>query len=199
MCAVSRCMCELEPLVLIQNATGTVSAMTGKYPANSQNVEMARLLSFNQESRLDTFLAKLEEAYNNNRIADITTSAVMELYDYKVPIFYWAHVLSIVINFFFFLFVTKLAAIRHAERATQASLEAADNHATSLQHRLAQVGAESSRLHQLLFHNQQCLEGVRVENATLSATLQNKVEKLQVKNECNTMREDMCITVKFIS
>lgn len=58
--------------------------------------------------------------------------------------------------------------MRHSERAIQSSLEAANNHATSLQHRLAQVVAESSRLHQLLFDTQQCLEGVKAEKSALT-------------------------------
>jgi predicted nucleic acid-binding Zn-ribbon protein len=58
--------------------------------------------------------------------------------------------------------------MRHSEKAMQTSLEAANNHATSLQHRLAQVVAESSRLHQLLFDTQQCLEGLKAEKLILT-------------------------------
>lgn len=61
--------------------------------------------------------------------------------------------------------------MRHSERAMQSSLEAANNHATSLQHRLAQVIAESSRLHQLLFDTQQCLEGIKAEKSALTGKL----------------------------
>lgn len=61
--------------------------------------------------------------------------------------------------------------MRHSERAMQSSLEAANNHATSLQHRLAQVVAESSRLHQLLFDTQQCLEGTKAEKSVLTGKL----------------------------
>lgn len=45
----------------------------------------------------------------------------------------------------------------------ETSLEAANNHSTHLHHRLAQMSAEASRLYQLLYHNQQCLEGLRQE------------------------------------
>ncbi|XP_043271949.1 uncharacterized protein [Venturia canescens] len=153
--SVANCMSELEPLILVQNSNGAVSTMGGIFPTHGPIAEMTPLFSFNQESRLDAFLVKLEEAFNGNQIGDITTSAVMELYDYK------------------------LAAMRHAERATQASLEAANNHATSLQHRLAQIVAESSRLHQLLFNNQQCLEGVRAEKVNLTATIQAQARKIE--------------------
>lgn len=67
--------------------------------------------------------------------------------------------------------------MKHSERAMQSSLEAANNHATSLQHRLAQVVAESSRLHQLLFDTQQCLEGTRAEKSTLMEKLNEMEEK----------------------
>lgn len=61
--------------------------------------------------------------------------------------------------------------MRHFERAMQSSLEAANNHSTSLQHRVAQVVAESCRLHQLLFDTQQCLEGIKAERTILTGKL----------------------------
>ncbi|XP_024941774.1 uncharacterized protein LOC107268725 isoform X2 [Cephus cinctus] len=147
--AVARCMGELEPLVLVQNGAGNKSSLNTRFPELCHAGEMAPLFSLAQEGRLDAFIAKLEEAFESNQIGDITTSAVMELYEYK------------------------LAAMRHAEKATQASLEAANSHATSLQHRLAQVVAESSRLHQMLFCTQQCLEGVQAEKANLTGKLRD--------------------------
>ena len=66
--------------------------------------------------------------------------------------------------------------MRHAERSMQSSLEAATNHATSLQHRLAQVVAQSSQLHQLLFNTQQCLEGLQVEKDALLKKLKSTEE-----------------------
>lgn len=126
-----------------------VTNIGSKMTINANN-EMAPLFSFAQEERLDAFLAKLKRTYESNQINDITTSAVMELYEYK------------------------LAAMRHAERAMQSSLEAASNHGTSLQHRLAQVVAESSRLHQMLFDTQQCLEGVK---STLTVKLAEAEEQ----------------------
>lgn len=62
----------------------------------------------------------------------------------------------------------------------QSSLEAASNHATSLQHRLAQVIAESSRLHELLFDTQQCLEGTKAEKLALTGKL-NEMEEQSKK------------------
>lgn len=70
----------------------------------------------------------------------------------------------------------QLAAIRNAERANQASLEAANNRVTSLQHQLAQVIAESRKLHQLLFRSQQSLEGLQKEKIAFTTRIQ-EVEK----------------------
>lgn len=72
-----------------------------------------------------------------------------------------------------------MASMRHAERSMQTSLEAASNHATSLQHRLAQLIAQSSQIHQVLFNTQQCLEGAQVEKVALAKALQEKEEKSQ--------------------
>ncbi|EFN73679.1 Protein KIAA1524-like protein [Camponotus floridanus] len=150
--AVAVCMKELEPLMLIQS-NNNVLEVTNKSSLNYTGNELAPLFSVTQEERLDACLAKLKSAFESNQINDIATSAVMELYEYK------------------------LAAMRHSERAMQSSLEAANNHGTSLQHRLAQVVAESSRLHQLLFDTQQCLEGIRAEKSVLTRTLHEKEEQ----------------------
>ncbi|GAB1866513.1 Protein KIAA1524-like protein [Camponotus japonicus] len=150
--AVAVCMKELEPLMLIQS-NNNVLEVTNKASLNYTGNELAPLFSITQEERLDACLAKLKSAFESNQINDIATSAVMELYEYK------------------------LAAMRHSERAMQSSLEAANNHGTSLQHRLAQVVAESSRLHQLLFDTQQCLEGIRAEKSILTKTLHEKEEQ----------------------
>jgi hypothetical protein len=69
-----------------------------------------------------------------------------------------------------------MAAMKHAERTMQASLEAASNHATNLQHRLAQLVTQSSQLHQVLFNTQQCLEGTQIEKQSLMNKL-NETEE----------------------
>lgn len=56
------------------------------------------------------------------------------------------------------LYEYKLAAMGHAERAAMASVEAASQRCVHLQHHTAQLTAELSRLHQLLFHTQQSHE-----------------------------------------
>lgn len=73
--------------------------------------------------------------------------------------------------------------MRHAERTMQTSLESATNHATSLQHRLAQLISQSSQLHQVLFNTQQCLEGMQTEKIALMKKLHETEEKTK-KTHC---------------
>lgn len=80
-------MKQLEPLILIQSTSGMESNIGNKMSINA-NSEMAPLFSFAQEERLDAFLAKLKRTYESNQINDITTSAVMELYEYKVCVLF---------------------------------------------------------------------------------------------------------------
>lgn len=145
--AVSRCMVEMEPLVLIQNKTGITTGITMKQETII-NHNLSPIYSLPQKEQLNDFLDKLKDAFDSNKFEDITTSAIMELYEYK------------------------LAAMTHAEKENQVNLETADNHATGLQHRLSQIVAESSRLHQLLFSNQQSLEGLKNEKIRLTQKLQ---------------------------
>lgn len=79
--------------------------------------------------------------------------------------------------------------MRHAERAMQSSLEAANNHGTSLQHRLAQIVAESSRLHQMLFDTQQCTEGLKAEKYTLTHKLMDMED--QSKKALATKKQEI--------
>ena len=73
-------MKELEPLILVQNTNNNILEISSKVSLNYIGNELAPLFSFKQEERLDAFLTKLE----SNQINDIPTSAVMELYEYKV-------------------------------------------------------------------------------------------------------------------
>nr|CAD7572231.1 unnamed protein product [Timema californicum] len=141
--SLAKSLCDLEPLVLIPSSGSSKSTtLFGEYNSASAH-DMTPMFSLAQEGCLDQFIARLQEMAENNKISDISTSAVMELYEYK------------------------LASMSHSERALQSSLEAANTHSTHLQHRLAQLTAEISRRQQLLFHTQQCLEGLREEKAKL--------------------------------
>ncbi|XP_011499542.1 PREDICTED: protein CIP2A [Ceratosolen solmsi marchali] len=149
--AVAKCMAELQPLVVIQEKINI-----SKDSENLINIHLydsLPLFSMAQENRLDTLISKLENAFEKNNLSNITTSAIMELYEYK------------------------MATMKHAERTMQASLEAASNNATSLQHRLAQLITQSSQLHQVLFNTQQCLEGTQIEKHSLMNKLKETEEK----------------------
>lgn len=118
------------------------------------------LMSGAQIEQLDRVLERLTEALAGGQVHSVATSEVMELYEYK------------------------MAAIGHAERHAQASLEAANQHATHLQHRLAQMSTEVSRLHQLLFHAQQCHEEARRQLRVCednAAALSARLSKEQVR------------------
>lgn len=78
------CMKELEPLMLVQSTNSNILEVANKASLNYTGNELAPLFSITQEERLDAFLAKLEATFESNRINDIPTSAVMELYEYKV-------------------------------------------------------------------------------------------------------------------
>lgn len=70
--------------------------------------------------------------------------------------------------------------MRHAEKALEASLEAADNRVTNIQHRLAQITAQSNQLHKVLFNTQQCLEGTRTEKIALVKNVHELEEKNRI-------------------
>ncbi|XP_043472999.1 protein CIP2A homolog [Leptopilina heterotoma] len=149
---VAHCMGEIESLVLVRGEMNKSSENRNKYSGHYSGMEMMPFMSHVQEERLNVCIDKLNKAHVENKVNDVTTSAVIELYEYK------------------------LAAIRNAERSNQASLEAANNRVTSLQHQLAQVIAESRKLHQLLFRSQQSLECLQKEKSLFSAKIE-EIEK----------------------
>lgn len=77
-------MKKLEPLILVQSTNSNVLGITNKTTVHYTKNEMTPLFSIVQEERLDTFLTKFKTAFESNQISDIPTSAVMELYEYKV-------------------------------------------------------------------------------------------------------------------
>ena len=87
-CSVSllaKSLCDLEPLVMISKNPG-IGKINRGVGSNcmSHLQEMTPLFTLAQEGQLDNFIAKLQEALQNNQICDISTSAVMELYEYKL-------------------------------------------------------------------------------------------------------------------
>lgn len=78
-------MKELEPLMLVQSTdSNMLGNITSKTPLNYTGTEMAPLFAIAQEESLDAFLARLQSFFESDQVADIPTSAVMELYEYKV-------------------------------------------------------------------------------------------------------------------
>ena len=167
-------MGELESLVLVRGGPNNALESRGKFSGQYAAAEMMPFMSLVQEERLNVCIDKLKEAYDANKINDVTTSAVIELYEYKVKLLYRKNILEF--KNIYDLTSKQLAAIRNAERANQASLEAANNRVTSLQHQLAQVVAESRKLHQLLFRSQQSLEILQKEKVAFTNKIQ-EVEK----------------------
>lgn len=126
------------------------------------------IMSVMQEEKLDNLIHKLEEALANNQIANVATSDVMELFEYK------------------------MAAMGHAERAAQVSLEAAGKQVAHSKHRLAQMSAESSRLHQMLFHSQQCQEQTTAKLAKVEENMRQTVVRLaKAKTQCTEFENQL--------
>ncbi|KAF5306252.1 hypothetical protein FQA39_LY08950 [Lamprigera yunnana] len=140
---VSTVMSELQPLM---QTASTTSNNGNQYAVDNLCFPM---MSVTQIERLDEIMNKLKEAYEQSNLVNVSTSDVMELYEYK------------------------LATMSHAERAAIASVEAASLRCTHLQHRTAQLTAELSRLHQLLLHTQQCHEdALKTKESVLSKNKQ---------------------------
>jgi hypothetical protein len=98
-CSVSllaKSLSDLEPVVLVSasSAVGKAAANVGIEVGRQQH-NMMPLFDLAQEDRLDNIIDKLEEAVEHREIHDISTSVVIELYEYK------------------------LAAVGHSEKALQ--------------------------------------------------------------------------------
>jgi hypothetical protein len=86
----------------------------------------------------------------------------------------------------------------------EASLEAANSHSTHLHHQLAQMSAEASRLHQLLYHNQQCLEGLQQEKEASicrleAAQMAAEEEHKKHVNVCINMTTLKPVHIEYVS
>lgn len=159
---LSEVMFEIKPV-----AFGPTAPASNKGVNQTSLQELVPLYNCAQESRLNELITALQEAREHNRIGDASTSAVMELYEYK------------------------LAAMGHAERRLQCSLEAADSACTGMNHQIAQYRAEVARLHQMLFYSQQCIEGTVTEKKDLMNKLSDMTTKLtnEKKNQTLELKE----------
>jgi len=87
-CSVSllaKSLHDIESLALISSNSGMGRAVGSVgNGGGSQQHNMLPLFSRVQEGRLDSCIAKLEDTLQCGEIHDVSTSAVMELYEYKL-------------------------------------------------------------------------------------------------------------------
>lgn len=76
-------MSEIEPFVLVRGEINRSSDNSNKYSGHSGGMEMMPFMSFVQEEHLKFCIDKLNMAHDQNKICDVTTSSVIELYQYK--------------------------------------------------------------------------------------------------------------------
>uniref|UniRef100_A0A1B6DP45 Protein CIP2A n=1 Tax=Clastoptera arizonana TaxID=38151 RepID=A0A1B6DP45_9HEMI len=134
--------------------------------------ESASFLNSTHNSEINEFIRKINKEYNRNQIKDISTSTVIEMYQYKLS---------------------------HVERSMQASLEVATSQSTYLNHKLAQLSAELNRLHHLLFSNQQIIEGERMEFANVKSKLQEATCAANISfSKYNKLKEEMSLKIQCI-
>lgn len=81
--ALADFMTELEPLVLVQEKPKVIKN-TETFVNSQVTYDGMPLFSLSQEERLDSLIATIETAFQENNFTNITTSSVMELYEYKV-------------------------------------------------------------------------------------------------------------------
>lgn len=172
---LSQCMSELNQLVVLAPAATNLPL---SLPAthNIPEHDAVPLFTLAQQGAIDSFISKMEELFSKNQVQDITTSAVIELYQYKV------------------------SSMHYTERAMQTNLETSTLHVTHLTHRLAQMTAEMARLHQLLYANSQTIEGNKLEVLALKEQLQTAEHTAKsLHNKAAQLNQDMNSKTRIIS
>ncbi|XP_008557223.1 uncharacterized protein LOC103578059 [Microplitis demolitor] len=171
--AVAKCMCELVPLALIESQS-TYQNLNACDSQLSSAINASADASFTlaQENELDTLLGSINDLVKENKINEITTSNVIELYQYKLLI------------------------MSQNERVNQANLEACNNHATRLQQLLAQTTAESKELYQLLYYSQLNVDLIKDDKVRMSKKLQETEE--QSKKLLSTQKLEIASLKKIL-
>lgn len=110
-------------------------------PVNHNATELSQnfiypVMSVAQNEKLEELITTLSNATAQNNLSNISTSDVVELYEYKV------------------------ASLSHAELAALTSAEAASQRCTHLQHRMAQLTAQLTKTNQMSLHMQQQYKNV---------------------------------------
>ncbi|KAK4873807.1 hypothetical protein RN001_013167 [Aquatica leii] len=163
---VSTAMCELQALTQIDSPVQE----NNNRPKDDNLYPM---MSVTQTEKLDEMLGQIKVAFEQNNLVGVSTSNIMELYEYR------------------------LATMGHAERAALASLEAVSSRCTYLQHRTAQLTTELSRLYQILLHTEQRYEdALKTKEAVL---LNNKQLNEWMEVEKSKYSSDLSLKEKTIN
>ncbi|KAJ8916376.1 hypothetical protein NQ315_005074 [Exocentrus adspersus] len=117
----------------LQSLFSTETEATGNKAPMSVETSFP-IIPFAQMERLDDTLNQIQELVNQNSVSSISTSQVMELYEYKI------------------------GRLAYEEKSALNCLEAATEQCRQLQHRLALITAEQNKMQQLLFHQEHYLE-----------------------------------------
>ncbi|XP_072948077.1 uncharacterized protein [Epargyreus clarus] len=114
------------------NSVSEVSVESASPRENSEveSAWAAQRLTAAQELAVDSLLAKLNDALHNNKISDIATSSVMELYGYK------------------------MTCLEQRLHSHSVALQGATDHMASLQHALALLQATNSSQQDVLYTTQ---------------------------------------------
>ncbi|CAH1155770.1 unnamed protein product [Phaedon cochleariae] len=121
------------------------------------------ILTYAQMEMLDDTILSLKRLVNEENISNVSTSQVMELYQYKI------------------------ASLSHSELSATKSLEAASERCVHLQHRLAQLTAEHNKLSQLIHQYEN-----RIEKSNQTIEEMGKIylsEKQQAKSDVGKMKK----------
>ncbi|XP_065174024.1 uncharacterized protein [Atheta coriaria] len=138
------------PVKAVAESMFDMCKTTPSSSASSNQATNTNLMSYtivsSHSPELDEVIKLLNEARAGQRI-NIATCDVMELYEYKI------------------------ATMGHAERSAMASVEAASTHCTHLQHQVASLESELSRIKQLFLHAEQMQKDSQTNIATLNENI----------------------------
>ncbi|XP_046988986.1 uncharacterized protein LOC124594658 [Schistocerca americana] len=141
--SLSERLCELQPLLVVPYSSARAAGRGGgsfrPHMDESMQQDLTPLFTIAQEGRLNQMMARLQEAFENKEIRDVSVSAIVDLYRCKI------------------------AALGNSEKALYARLEKADEEASRSQQLLSHALDGASRLLQRSRHSAELLEEARAE------------------------------------
>ncbi|XP_049833198.1 myosin-8-like [Schistocerca gregaria] len=141
--SLSERLCELQPLLVVPYSSARAAGRGGgsfrPHMDESMQQDLTPLFTIAQEGRLNQMMARLQEAFENKEIRDVSVSAIVDLYRCKI------------------------AALGNSEKALYARLEKADEEASRSQQLLSHALDGASRLLQRSRHAAELLEEARAE------------------------------------